>query len=116
MSVRSSLRWPRLAVGLVALGVGLAVAPTAVAVAAPHAEHGPAMASQTPAPVRDGSARRVGAYDPAQTLRLAVGLRPPHMAAEQQFLRQVQDKSSPLFHRFLTPSAWTARFGPSAAA
>ncbi len=38
------------------------------------------------------------------------------MAAEQRFLRDVQDKSSPLFHRFLTQKAWTARFGPSASA
>lgn len=38
------------------------------------------------------------------------------MPAEQQFLRELQDKSSPQFHRFLTPAAWTARFGPSAAA
>jgi kumamolisin len=38
------------------------------------------------------------------------------MAAEQRFLREIQDKSSPLFHKFLTPAAWTARFGPSAAA
>ena len=38
------------------------------------------------------------------------------MAAEQQFLRELQNKHSPLFHRFLTQAAWTARFGPSAAA
>jgi len=38
------------------------------------------------------------------------------VAAERRFLREIQDKSSPLFHKFLTPAAWTARFGPSAAA
>jgi hypothetical protein len=38
------------------------------------------------------------------------------MAAEQQFLQAIQDKHSPLFHRYLTVAQWTARFGPSAAA
>ena len=38
------------------------------------------------------------------------------MAAEQQFLNAIQDKHSPLFHHYLTPAQWTARFGPSAAA
>src|SRR5215831_7586738 len=109
------LRRLRFAVGLLAVGVGAALAlPAAVAVAAPH---GPAAASsQTPLPVRNGSARELGPYNPAQTIRLAIGLRPPHMAAEEQFLRQIQDKHSPLFHHYLTPAAWTARFGPSAAA
>ena len=114
MRVRLSLRRLRLPVGLLAVGVvaGLAL-PATGAVAAQH----PAPAnSQTPVPVRDGSARNLGPYNAAQTIRLAVGLRPPHMAAEEQFLRQIQDKHSPLFHHYLTPAAWTARFGPSAAA
>jgi pro-kumamolisin-like protein len=80
------------------------------------ARHGPVTTSQTPLPVRNGSAADLGPYTPAQTIRLAVGLRPPHMAAEEQFLRQIQDKHSPLFHHYLTPAQWMARFGPSAAA
>src|SRR5215467_1809117 len=109
-----SLRRLRPAVGLLAVGVGAALAlPATVAVAAPH---GPAaVSSQTPLPVRNGSARDLGPYNPAQTIRLAVGLRPPHKAAEEQFLNAIQDKHSPLFHHYLTPAAWTARFGPSAA-
>jgi len=43
-------------------------------------------------------------------------LKPPHMAAERQFLNQIQDKDSPLFHHYLSVAQWTARFGPSAAA
>jgi hypothetical protein len=108
-----SLRRLRLAVGLLAVGVGAALAlPAAAAVAAPH---GPSMTSQTPLPVRNGSARDIGAYNPAQTIRLAIGLKPPHKAAEQQFLQAIQDKHSPLFHHYLTVAQWTARFGPSAA-
>ncbi|HEY2577118.1 MAG TPA: S53 family peptidase, partial [Streptosporangiaceae bacterium] len=72
--------------------------------------------SQTPLPVRNGSAHDLGAYNPSQTIRLTIGLRPPHMAAEQQYLRGIQDKHSPLFHKYLSTAQWTARFGPSAAA
>lgn len=113
MSVVGSRLWPRLATGFLTLAVVGLVVPAADAVAA---QRGPAMTSQTPLPVRDGSADNLGSYSPSQTIRLAIGLRPPAMAAEQQFLRELQDKSSPQFHQFLTPRAWTARFGPSAAA
>src|SRR5215470_10781246 len=114
MSIRSSMRRLRTAAGLVAVGVSAAfVLPATGAVAAQHSSP---PTSQTPVPVRNGSARDIGPYNPAQTIRLAIGLRPPHMAAEEQFLRQIQDKHSPLFHHYLTPAAWTARFGPSAAA
>jgi len=114
MRVRLSLRRLRLPVGLLAVGVvaGLAL-PATGAVAAPH---GTQANSQTPTPVRDGSAHDLGAYNPAQTIRLAIGLRPPHMAAEQRFLQAIQDKHSPLFHKYLPAAAWAARFGPSAAA
>jgi hypothetical protein len=104
----------RSAVALLALGLGAGF--TLPATAAVAARHGPVTTSKTPLPVRNGSARDLGPYDPAQTIRLAIGLRPPHMAAEEQFLRQIQDKHSPLFHHYLTPAAWTARFGPGAAA
>ena len=116
MGVRSSPGRLRLAVGLLATGVtaGL-VLPAASAVAAQHVP-GVTAVAQTPLPVRNGSARELGPASPTQTIRLAIGLRPPHMAAEQRFLREIQTKSSPLFHHYLTGAAWTARFGPSAAA
>ena len=114
MTVRRSLRWLRLAAGLMATGVvaGLLL-PATAAVAV---QHSAPLVAQTPLPVRNGSAHEVGSYNAAQTIRLTIGLRPPHMAAEQQFLREIQTKHSPLFHHYLTPAAWTARFGPSAAA
>jgi len=89
------------------------VLPATAAVAAPH---GPATIAATPLPVRNGSARDIGAYNAAQTIRLAIGLKVPHKAAEQQFLNELQNKHSPLFHHFLSTAAWTARFGPSPAA
>src|SRR5215831_8712166 len=113
MSIRSSMRRLRTAAGLVAVGVSAAfVLPATGAVAA---QHGSPPTSQTPVQVRDGSATDLGPYNPAQTIRLAIGLRPPHMAAEEQYLQAIQDKHSPLFHHYLSVAAWTARFGPSAA-
>jgi hypothetical protein len=114
MSVRCSPGRLRLAAGLMATAVAAGlVLPAASAVAA---QHGAPAVAQVPLPVRNGSAHQTGPASPTQTIRLAIGLRPPHMAAEQQFLREIQTKSSPLFHHYLTPAAWTARFGPSAAA
>jgi hypothetical protein len=69
--------------------------------------------SQTPAAVLDGRAVLQGHYEPSQMLRLAIALAPPHRAEEQQFLEDVQNKQSPLFHQFLSAGEWNARFGPT---
>ncbi len=39
----------------------------------------------------------------------------PHQQEEQQFLRDVQNEQSPLFHHFLSDDEWNGRFAPSAA-
>jgi subtilase family serine protease len=70
--------------------------------------------SQTPAAVLNGRAVLQGHYEPSQMLRLAIALAPPHPAEEQQFLEDVQNKQSPLFHQFLSAGEWNSRFGPSA--
>lgn len=69
----------------------------------------------TPGPVLDGSAKLVGHTDSTQMLRLVIGLQPPNMAEEEQFLKDLQDKQSPQFHHFLTAEQWNERFAPSAA-
>ncbi|MGC2638498.1 MAG: Ig-like domain repeat protein [Acidobacteriaceae bacterium] len=74
----------------------------------------PAYMGQTPPSVLDGSATLVGHYDPTKMLRLAIALRPPHPAEEKQFLENLQNKQSPLFHQYLTADQWNARFAPSA--
>lgn len=63
----------------------------------------------------NGSAVLLGHYDPSQMLRVVIGLRPPHMAEEEQFLQDLMDPKSPDFHRFLTAEEWNARYAPSAA-
>ncbi len=118
MRVRFSSGLLRLVLGLSVVGLGAAFALVSTgAVAAQHgsAQRAQIVNSQVPLPVLDGSAQKLGPYSPSQTIRLAVGLRPPHMAAEQEFLREIQDKSSPLFHQYLTTAQWTARFAPTAA-
>src|SRR5208283_3563736 len=68
---------------------------------------------QTPLAVQNGTAKPVGHYDPTQRLRLVFGLRPPHLAEEEELLRELQDKNSPQFHKFLSQEEWNARFAPS---
>lgn len=71
--------------------------------------------SNTPREVTTGAAQLMGAYNPSAKLRLAIGLNPPHMAEEEDFLKQLQDRNSPNFHKYLTPEEWNARFAPSEA-
>jgi len=69
---------------------------------------------QTPAAVQNGKAQLLGPYNPSQKLRLVFGLQPPHMQEEEQFLRDLQNKNSPQFHKYLSAEEWNARFAPSA--
>ena len=67
----------------------------------------------TPNALQDGSAQLVGHYNPQQMLRLVLALQPPHMADEEEFLRQLRDPNSPQFHKFLSENEWDARFAPA---
>jgi len=67
----------------------------------------------TPDPVALSRATLVQHVDPNQKLRLVIGLRPPHMDQEEQFVRDVQDPKSPLFHRYMTAEEWNGKFAPS---
>jgi subtilase family serine protease len=74
------------------------------------------LAEHTPRQVIEGTATRLGRYSPEQKLRLTLAVRPPHLAEEEAFLRQLVDRESPNFHKFLTAEQWNARFAPSAEA
>src|SRR6266567_8768684 len=67
----------------------------------------------TPRKVQDGTVALVGHYDPGQMLRLTIGLQPPHVEEERQFLEGLQTKGAHDFHQFLTAEEWTKRFDPS---
>lgn len=67
----------------------------------------------TPQQVLAGEAQLIGPYTASPKLRLVLALQPPHMAEEQQFLADLQNRKSPLYHQFLTPQEWATRFAPS---
>jgi len=73
-----------------------------------------AIPNHTPPQVLDGSAIRVGRYNPSQMLRLAIAVTPPHMAQEEKFIHDVTTPGSPIFHQYLSADEWNARFAPSA--
>src|SRR6059058_621306 len=53
------------------------------------------LADHTPPQLLDGNALYVRRYDPTQKLRLTLSITPPHLAEEEQFLRDLTDKKSP---------------------
>ena len=69
---------------------------------------------QTPRAVQNGTAQLTGPYGAGQMLRLVFALKPPHLQEEEQFLNQLQDRDSPLFHKYLSEKEWNQRFAPSA--
>jgi subtilase family serine protease len=72
------------------------------------------LAAHTAPQVLDGTAMRLTHYSPEQKLRLVLAVQPPHMAEEEEFIKELTAKGSPNFHKFLTPEEWNARFAPSA--
>jgi len=73
-----------------------------------------AMKGLTPTQLQDGSAKFVGHLQPEQSIRLNFGLEHPHLAEEEQFLKELGTKGSPNFQHFLTADEWNKRFSPSA--
>jgi subtilase family serine protease len=63
--------------------------------------------------VANGQAQFVGQLPATQTLRFDIVLPLRDRAGLQNFVKEVQDPTSPSYHQFLTPQEVTARFGPS---
>ena len=57
----------------------------------------------------------VGAVPTSQHIQVTVGLAHPNAAGEAALEKALYDKSSPAYHRFLTPAQYAARFGVSQA-
>src|SRR5438093_2973832 len=66
-----------------------------------------------PKPLIPHGAKKLGAVPPTATVSGAVVLQPRDDGALTRFISQVTDKHSPLFHHYLTPSSFAARFGPT---
>jgi hypothetical protein len=70
---------------------------------------------RTPRQVASGAARLMGAYEPAQKLRLVFALKRPKPDEEQKFLDALYKEGTPEYRKFLTPEEWNKRFAPSEA-
>ena len=68
----------------------------------------------TPLAVHSGAAAPMGHYEANQMIRLTLGLQPPHLAEERQFLETLQTvgKTGKNQH-YLSAKEWTAQFDPS---
>src|SRR5215468_5103341 len=93
--------WALVCFTISAAGAG-AAAPTGTRVVAPK-------------PLIPHGAKQLGAVAPSATVTGAVVLQPRDESALQRFISQVTDKHSPLFHQYLTPGTYAARFGPTPA-
>ncbi len=58
-------------------------------------------------------ATRLSRHDPTAFMHLSIGLRLNHVRALKKFLQAVQNPHSPQYHHFLTPSEFTAKYGPT---
>ncbi|HEX5406961.1 MAG TPA: S53 family peptidase [Pseudonocardiaceae bacterium] len=56
---------------------------------------------------------RIGDMAANDTMSFAVSLKPHDEAGLRQFLNQVSDRTSPLYHHYLTPAQFTAKYGPT---
>ena len=61
------------------------------------------------------SSRAIGPVNGAVRLSVQVWLK-PHLAAAARYATAVSTPGNKLFHHYLSPNAFTARFGPSKAA
>jgi hypothetical protein len=66
-----------------------------------------------PKPLIPHGAKELGAVSPTATVSGAVVLRPRDPAGLTRFITQVTDKHSQLFHHYLAPDSFAARFGPT---
>lgn len=102
VGVRALVAAPLLALVCLAVsaaGAG-AAAPTGTRVVAPR-------------PLIPHGATKLGPVSPSATVTGSVVLQPRDESALTRFISQVTDKRSPLFHQYLTPGRFAARFGPT---
>lgn len=113
MKLGPGKRWlAALALSPLALLLTTAQAAGASRVAIPSLHPLVVLAGSRAPKLRSGSVR-LGAVPAGQSLHLDVTLRLPHPAELQQFLAELSDRSSPLYHHFLRRGQFAKRFGPS---
>jgi subtilase family serine protease len=78
-----------------------------------QAQSQPLMTHHVRPEVANGQAQLVGQLPPTQILRFDISLPLRDAAGLEDFLQEVQDRTSSSYHQFLTPQEFTARFGPT---
>ena len=71
----------------------------------------PGTKTVAPRPLIPRGATKLGAVAPTKAISGAVVLQPRDESALAHFISQVTDKHSPLFHQYLTPATFAAKFG-----
>lgn len=71
------------------------------------------LTAHVPAAVRSHTATRIGAADPAATLKIAMALPMRHQAELDAFLRDIYNPASPHYKHYLSVAEFTERFGPT---
>src|SRR5262249_53997213 len=105
----------RRVLGLRALVAVSLMALTCFAVSAAGAGAAPPTGTRVvaPKPLLPPGAQKPRAGEPAAPASGAVVLQPRDADGLTRFIAQVTDKHSPLFHHYLTPDGFAARFGPT---
>jgi subtilase family serine protease len=93
----------------------LAIAALMAIVAVANAASQPALTRHTRDAVLNGTAKFVSHLPANQSLSLTLVLPLRNQAELQDFLRDVNDPTSPIFRQFLTVEQFTERFGPTQA-
>jgi hypothetical protein len=95
----------------------LVMSATGISAAASAASAGPlGLGRIEAAPYAPVGARAVGVVPPSAVVSGAVVLRPRDDAALVDFIGEVADANSPLFHQYLPAGAFASRFGPAESA
>ncbi|MBV9098720.1 MAG: hypothetical protein JO079_11750 [Frankiaceae bacterium] len=102
----------RILIGGLAVGLTTCVVPLAHG-ATPAAAPSTVRLANTVVP-NLARATMLGAVPGAQHIQVTVGLAHPNAAGEAALEKAMYDKSSPAYHRFLTPAQYAARFGVDA--
>ena len=108
------LRWATITLVLFAGSCSSTPPPPPETRAAAMGEHG-ILASCLPRAVATREAAILGAARPQQRLKLEIQLPLRNQAELTRLLRDLYDPRSPNFHKYLSVSAFTERFGPAAA-
>ncbi len=112
MLARKAARLKAACLGVAALaGIVGALVSAPAAAPAPDGSSLVALTASAAPPLPPGSVL-LGPVRPRKKISAQVVLDVPHLAALTAFIAGLSDRRSPLFHHFLTPGQFGARFGP----